>query len=129
MGRLKGTSHRFKHVGVRVGSFIMGWFAVTMTGLSVARADAPAVTDFGQDEVQTVFAPGVEASSAMFLTLYGDGHNEWMVRPVHGDAVVSFAGEHAAWRLDHGLSWFVQMPVYVRVVEPVSNGNNGIRLF
>lgn len=83
----------------------------------VAHADTPAFIDFGQSEmtsntVQPTFV--TEASHAMFLTVYGDGHQAMQVLPVRGDAVNTFAGEHPAWRLDSKMTWLVQMPVYVR---------------
>ncbi|GGJ06210.1 hypothetical protein GCM10010885_14200 [Alicyclobacillus cellulosilyticus] len=93
-----------------------------------AQADVPAVTDFCAGFVPAAERTGYAASAdgrgqpggagrALFVTLYADGRHQEVVRFVAGDAVVSFAGEHPAWRLDHGLMWFVQMPVYVREVQ------------
>lgn len=81
---------------------------------AVAYADAPAVTDFGQSYAEAAMADGGNHPHAVFLTLYADGRQQCEVRTVQDDAIVSFAGEHPAWRIDHGLTWFVRMPVYVR---------------
>lgn len=87
---------------------------VASGGIHVAFADSPAVTDFGQDTEVATMAGHEQQSRALFLTFYPDGHQQMEVRVVQGDAVVGFAGEHPTWRLDAGLMWFLQMPVYVR---------------
>lgn len=86
-------------------------------------ADVPAVTDFGQDAATPVVTSDDHGAQAIFLTLYADGREQWEVRQVREDAVVSFAGEHPVWRLDHGLMWFLHMPVYIREVGEQSRAN------
>jgi len=89
--------------------------AVVVSGSStLAYADSPAVTDFGQDAAATVMSPQPQGSRALFITFYPDGRQQIEVRVIQGDAIVSFAGEHPSWKLDLGLMWFVQMPVYTR---------------
>lgn len=81
------------------------------------RADSPAVTDFGQDLESPVFSSRGLYKDALFLTLYQDGREDCQIRAVPDDAVVSFAGQHKAWSLDGSLTWFWQIPVYVRIVH------------
>ncbi|MCL6594524.1 MAG: hypothetical protein K6T31_11145 [Alicyclobacillus sp.] len=86
-----------------------------------AWADIPAVTDFGQSSRATPAwsqpGPG-HARAALFLTLYPDGQSQVQICPVGEDAVAGFLGEHPVWHWDAGLTWFMQMPVYVRVLTP-----------
>lgn len=97
------------------------WFTSAYMHVMVAYADVPAVTDFGQNSVQAVMKTHDEASKsasrAVFMTLYADGHGQVEFCSVHNDAVASFAGDHPAWKLDEGLRWFMQMPVYVKHVS------------
>lgn len=88
------------------------------------RADSPAITDFGQDMESPVFSSRALYKDALFLTLYQDGREDCQVRAVPDDAVVSFAGQHKVWNLDGSLTWFWQMPVYVRIVHsgPLQDG-------
>ncbi|MCL6632313.1 MAG: hypothetical protein K6T63_06710 [Alicyclobacillus herbarius] len=87
-----------------------------------AWADTPAVTDFDQraavspQAAQDAWIADAPERQAVFLTLYGDGRGELAVRPVRTDAVVSFAAEHPCWRLDHSLTLWFHLPVYVREV-------------
>lgn len=98
-----------------VAVFIGGVISLMASGgLSLAFADSPAVTDFGQDSAATAMTERGTHSQALFLTLYPDGREQIEIRTVHGDAVTGFAGEHPGWKLDSGLMWFVQMPVYIR---------------
>lgn len=85
-----------------------------------AWADAPAVTDFGGDAVAAVESQPDISHYAVFLTLYQDGREEWMVRPITDDAVVSFRSSHGAWELNHPLMWILNMPVYVKQVPDQS---------
>jgi hypothetical protein len=81
-------------------------------------ADAPAVTDFGGDSILAYQTESADAGHrAMFLTLYEDGREELIVRPIMDDAVVSFQSDHAAWQLNHPLMWFLNMPVYVKQIQ------------
>lgn len=91
--------------------------AITVAWPHVAFADTPAPTDFSQAEVasRTVEPAFVgNVSQAMFLTVYGNGREVMEVRPVRGDAVNAFAGDHPGWHLDNRMTWLIQMPVYVR---------------
>lgn len=82
---------------------------------SRALADCPAVTDFGQSEAVTASTAHSHAfKQAVFVTLYPDGTSESQIRLVHDDAVNTMVSEHPSWRLDDRLTWFVQMPVYIR---------------
>ena len=81
----------------------------------IALADTPAVTDFGQAEA----TPALTSHSggwrqAMFLTLYPDGRSHSEIRGVKDDAENTLMGDHPTWQLDGTLTWFLQMPVYVR---------------
>lgn len=107
--------------------WIITWCAGLLGQTPIARADVPAITDFGQETVQPVFA-SENASRALFLTFYQDGRHECVVRTVQNDSVVSFAGEHPSWTLDHSLSLFVRMPVYIRVVHElhIQSGTLGV---
>jgi hypothetical protein len=91
-------------------------------GRNVVYADVPAVTDFGQPEVEAAMTSGGPSAKAVFLTFYEDGHGQVEIRNVRNDAMASFAGDHPAWKLDESLHWFVQMPVYVKQVstQPVT---------
>lgn len=91
--------------------------AISLAWPHVAFADTPAPTDFSQAElgsrtVEPAFVGRV--SQAMFLTVYSNGREVMEVRPVRGDAINTFAGDHLAWRLDNRMTWLIQMPVYVR---------------
>ncbi|QSO52476.1 hypothetical protein JZ785_00475 [Alicyclobacillus curvatus] len=86
---------------------------------TTAFADTPAVTDFGQVEA----TPALTSHSggfrqAVFLTLYPDGRSHSEVRGVKDDAENTFVGEHPTWQFDGTLTWFLQMPVYVRQLSP-----------
>ncbi|MCF8565205.1 hypothetical protein LLE49_10815 [Alicyclobacillus tolerans] len=87
----------------------------------VACADTPGITDFGQGALAASVG-STKPSQALFVTLYPDGREQIEVRTIQDDAMVSYASEHSPWRLDGGLMWFVQMPVYVR--ELTSTGEN-----
>jgi hypothetical protein len=95
----------------------LAWFGVPHP---VAWADAPAVTDFGQDIVQPVHRPagGRDAAEplrcALFLTWTADGVTDVQLRWIRDDAVVGFSGAHPAWQPNEGLRWYLQMPVYER---------------
>ena len=93
--------------GVVAAVVVSGW-------TTLAYADSPAVTDFCQDTAATTMTQQAQGSRALFITFYPDGREQMEVRSIQGDAIVSFAGEHPAWKFDAGLMWFVQMPVYIR---------------
>ena len=81
----------------------------------VALADTPAVTDFGQADVVPASMMRENGwRQAVFVTLYPDGSGKSEVRGVRDDAENTLLSEHPSWQLDHSLTWFVQMPVYVR---------------
>lgn len=104
-------------------AFTIAWvvasvcMASTWFGRNVVYADVPAVTDFGQQEVQMTMTKPEPSAKAVFLTFYDDGHGQVEIRSVRNDAMASFAGDHTAWKLDESLRWFVQMPVYVKQVS------------
>jgi hypothetical protein len=113
-------------VGIAVGCAVVG--GVDGPGATPqVWADAPAVTDFGQaftwepGDVTYAWQPERPWRQAMFLTLYADGRQQVAVRSVHADAVVSFAAEHPCWRLDNSLTWWFNLPVYVREVQGTSD--------
>ncbi len=85
-----------------------------------AFADAPSVSDFGQTvaEQAWVAAVPVQPRRAAFVTLYPDGRSSVELRQIGDDTLNAFAAEWTCWRMDHGLTWFVQMPVYVKEVLP-----------
>lgn len=118
--REERTEHRRSCRNNRVVRGLVAVFVSCLTTLvpsvasSIAFADSPAVTDFGQDFTSTALAGHHHDSRALFLTLYPDGREQMEVRVIHGDAVAGFVAEHPGWRLDTGLMWFVQMPVYIR---------------
>lgn len=103
------------------------WWATVAGLLSLALtvptvlADTPAVTDFGQSDttVQPAWQQELQTSPqyAVFLTLYHDGRRQMDIRPIQGDAVVSFRTDHPAWELSPTLMWFWDMPVYVREID------------
>lgn len=94
-------------------SFFVGLFV--LQSMPVVRADTPAVTDFGQvDIAPTVTSVPSAWKQAMFVTLYPDGWSQSEVRGVTDDAENTLLGPHPSWQLDRRLTWFVQMPVYVR---------------
>lgn len=104
---------------------LVGALGLTGRGVPQVLADSPAITDFGLDESDVpVLAVAGQRPDAVFLTLYGDGRRHLEVKSIDGDAVVGFVGQHSAWRRDDALSWFVQMPVYVRVIlrTPLQDG-------
>lgn len=95
----------------------------------VALADTPAVTDFGQVETAPVStSPDKSGQQAVFLTLYPDGRSHSEVRGVTDDSENAMVADHPSWELDHSLTWFVQMPVYVRTLTStqVSSGTNSV---
>lgn len=78
-------------------------------------ADTPAASDFGQGEYVMALNSATDSwSQAVFVTFYPDGHGEMQMRMVRGDAENTLVGDHPGWHLDHSLTWFVQLPVYVR---------------
>ncbi len=85
----------------------------------VASADTPSVSDFGQPVTEQAWS-NVQAhhQRAAFVTLYPDGSGSIQVRQIADDTLNAFATESSSWRMDHGLTWFVQMPVYVKDVSP-----------
>lgn len=92
-------------------------FVCATTGISTSYADTPSITDFGQPaEVYAVANPS--ARCAAFVTLYPDGRTAVQIHEVKDDTLNTFAMGSSLWRLDHGLMWFIQMPVYVREIEP-----------
>ncbi|MBX5436978.1 MAG: hypothetical protein IRZ33_07150 [Alicyclobacillaceae bacterium] len=117
------------------GLVALGWMAsLPLSGHAVrVRADVPALTDFGQDEVRPASSPGPSTAAAgirraLFFTLYADGRQQLEIRDIRDDAVAGFAGGHAAWRLDPGLMWLLDMPVYVRELTPeqMKAGGEGV---
>lgn len=92
----------------------LGWILFSQAPV---WADAPAVTDFGGDAVAAASSQPDTNHYAVFLTLYQDGHQEWMVRPISDDAIVSFRASHSSWELNHPLMWFLNMPVYVKEIQ------------
>lgn len=85
--------------------------------LGRAYADVPAVTDFTANHVHTAFGHENHTTHALFITFYEDGRHESCIREVSSDAIAGFANGRSAWRLDGGLMWYMQMPVYVREVR------------
>lgn len=113
-----------------IACLVVGLMCVaSLLGPVVAYADAPAITDFGQTTVQPVMTAhphsATSFSQAAFMTLYADGHGQVEIRGVHNDAMASFAGDHPAWKLDEGLKWFMQMPVYVKEISSQSSPYGG----
>lgn len=79
-------------------------------------ADAPAVGDFGQP-VNHHRQGGGDAGhphhqNALFVTERSSGRCAMVERSVADDAITAFAGEHPAWQLNVGLSWYFMEPVY-----------------
>lgn len=94
---------------------VAGLLFLSLAQPATVFADTPAVTDFGQDTPMSTWTAGSnDWGPAVFLTLHADGSGDSQVRLVHDDAQNTFLGEHPGWHLDHRLTWFVQMPVYVR---------------
>jgi tryptophan 2,3-dioxygenase len=85
-----------------------------------AFADAPSVADFGQSAAEQAWAATVSAQPkrAAFVTLYPDGRSSIEVRQIGDDTLNAFATEWTCWRMDHGLTWFAEMPVYVKEILP-----------
>lgn len=105
---------------------VAGGLSLLTLGLSgpVAKADAPAVTDFAPSP-QASLASLNRPLHALFWTRDERGLQSMMERPVYDDAVSGFAGQHPAWHLDAELSWFFGMPVYERDihVQPTASDN------
>ncbi|MCL6454428.1 MAG: hypothetical protein K6T78_12540 [Alicyclobacillus sp.] len=126
--------HRVRKPG-RVGRCLAGLAAAVcataMVSVAPVRtsADVPASTDFGQDAyVPALQAPTGGWCRAVFVTLYPDGRSAAEVRTVRNDAENTFAGDHPGWYRDDRLTWFVQMPVYVRQLtgEPSDPGASAV---
>ncbi|GMA51922.1 hypothetical protein GCM10025857_32790 [Alicyclobacillus contaminans] len=91
----------------------------TAQGVVVARADVPSIADFGQTaDVPAFDRAGGHTRQAAFVTLYPDGRCSVQIRSIADDTVNAFWTESAAWRMDHGLTWFTEMPVYVKEISP-----------
>ncbi|MFB5192088.1 hypothetical protein [Alicyclobacillus fastidiosus] len=102
-------------VAVRCAAICMtAVFAVVILSLmrtSVAYADVPAASDFGQGA--TVATDRSRATqAALFVTEGAKGQCEVVEQPIVDDAVAAFAGEHPAWHLNVGLTWYFMEPVY-----------------
>lgn len=109
-----GRSRSRRNVGwLWVCGLLLG-SAVSWVSAPHALADTPAATDFGQRLAEPMLSDSDGTTHAMFVTLYSDGREQVEVRMARGDSVAAFAAEHPGWRLDNGMTWFMQMPVYVR---------------
>lgn len=121
----KRNHHRTFGFRVGVAGFAMA-ATLLVCAVQPAFADTPAVTDFGtvSEAVQDAWHQDRPTQShyAMFLTLYQDGRRQVDVRPIHSDEVVSFRTEHPNWELSPELTWFINMPVYVKEVLNPTRG-------
>jgi hypothetical protein len=103
--------------GIATGLFLM---CGALFLPQVACADTPSVSDFGQPVTAQAWATvQSHPQPAAFVTLYPDGRGSIQVRQIADDTLNAFATESSSWRMDHGLTWFVQMPVYVKEVAPL----------
>jgi len=97
-------------IAIVVGMSVLWAF----TNPCVARADTPAITDFSKAHQVNLNVKSDVLSQALFITLYGDGRQQILLKLIPDDAVAGFTTGHSSWKLEPGLMWLIQMPVYVR---------------
>ncbi|GMA59828.1 hypothetical protein NZD89_09745 [Alicyclobacillus fastidiosus] len=84
---------------------------LSLMRVSVAYADVPAASDFGQGAAMVTHG-SKSMQAALFVTEGTSGQFEVVEQPIVDDAVAAFAGEHPAWHLNVALTWYFMEPVY-----------------